>query len=97
MYRAEEARAASITVLFKMLLVFVNSSRGKPLLQVEGYMYRIDSVSEERANWRCLEKGCKARISTENGEHKVRNSSSFLIVSRYEFPWTIAISHQFAS
>ena len=58
-----------------MPLVFVESTRGKPLLELGGYLFRRDYVAQEKTKWRCIEKNCRARVETQNDEHSVSTSA----------------------
>ena len=59
-----------------MPLTFVQSTRGKPLLVVDGYLFRKDYGGREKTAWRCLTKGCKARVDTKDDEHGVSTTLS---------------------
>ncbi|XP_018496738.1 uncharacterized protein LOC108864863 [Galendromus occidentalis] len=52
-----------------MPLTFVTSTRGQPMLCLQGYVFRKDRQTNERTTWRCVEKTCKARIATEDDSH----------------------------
>ena len=54
-----------------MPLKFVSSTRGKPLLVLEGYTFRRDRSSGSKTSWRCTNEACKARVFTEGNEHEV--------------------------
>lgn len=54
-----------------MALKFVDSTRGKPLLTLQGFLYRQDKPSKEHLNWRCVVKTCRARITTRGDSHGV--------------------------
>ena len=55
-----------------MSIQFLTSSRGKPLLWVDHYIYRKDRDTRDGGtSWRCNRKGCEARIHTANGAHDV--------------------------
>jgi len=47
----------------------ITTKRGKPLMSVQGQLYRFDSKSADGGQfWRCRKDGCSGRIKTdENG------------------------------
>ena len=60
-----------------MPLLFVESTKGKPLLQLGGYLFRKDYDAQDRTKWRCIEKDCRARVETHADEHSVSFREAF--------------------
>ena len=50
----------------------VDTNKGHRSIICEGYRYRLDNILKSDAvSWRCIMKGCKARLTTDTSAKKM--------------------------